>query len=118
MKHQTLFALFLTLLVTACSGSSPEDQAVEFATACQTQDWDAARELMDPAQRGLIDMAIGLAEGEEAIAPGDVEIEVVECTIKDGIATVKLKKSSDGETEDLTLRKIDGEWLVYVDKSR
>lgn len=118
MKHQTLFALFLALLVTACSGSSPEDQAVEFATAMETQDWDAARDLMDPAQRGLLDMAIGMAEGEEAAAPGDVKIEVVECKIEDGVATVQLKNSSTGKTDDLTLRKIDGEWLVYVDKTR
>lgn len=79
-----------------------------------THDWDTARELIDPAQRGLLDMAIGFESENE---PSEVEFEVLGTTVDGDIATVKVKMSNRDEEEDVTLRKIDGEWVVYADKS-
>lgn len=122
IKALAIYAM-TTLLAASCGSEGPADVAINFsnamAEAVESKDLQQAKSYTDPNNHALLEM--GLNMREQMDPDGEVDSgpwTVVSENIAEDKATVMLKSITTGKEEDLTLRRIDGEWKIYMDKNR
>lgn len=118
IHHMILSA---ALALTACGwGDRPGATAVDFVNALNAGDTEAAMELSDlqlgGESKALEEMAFRLIAAGIDLTGGVEAVEVVEETIEDDNADVRLevtfKENRDPNRIRLTLVKVDGDWKV------
>lgn len=102
------------LCFTGCS-KGPDSVALDFQKSLVDKDFKKAGELCSKRTQPLIAMAASMGANEAEEMKG-VTFEVVNTKIDGDKATVSLKNSKDGKTEDVTLVKEDGDWKVDINK--
>jgi hypothetical protein len=114
----SLLIAFGTLSLASCGlGSSPKKAANNFLTAFNDRDFDQARKYATPETNKLVDLMENLtnmAQSTDTIKPG--KITVLEERIEGEVAYVTFKEGDSDETQELKLKKIDGNWLVHITK--
>lgn len=114
-----LLPVCVVLLFTACGGGSkkPKDVALAFANAMAKQDYETAKKHATEDTKKVIDLIKGMAgEKKQDKTPS---YTVVSESISGDKATVKLKDTAnDGKESEVTLKKVDGKWLVAMDKQQ
>ena len=116
--HKLLFAIALAL--ASCGwGHRPGDTAVDFVNALNRGDTEAAMELSDlqlgGESKALEEMAFRVIAAGIDLTGGVESVEVVEETVNDGRADVRLEiafKDRDPNKIRLTLVQVDGDWKV------
>ena len=117
IHHMVLSA---ALALAACGwGDRPGATAVDFVNALNAGDTEAAIELSDfqlgGESKALEEMAFRLIAAGIDLTGGVEAVEVIEETIEDDEADVRLEvtfKDRDPNRIRLTLVKVDGEWKV------
>ena len=112
--------LSTALALTACGwGDRPGATAVDFVNALNAGDTEAAMELSDlqlgGESKALEEMAFRVIAAGLDLTGGVEDVEVVEETVEDDTADVKLEvtfKDQDPNRIRLTLVKVGGEWKV------
>ncbi len=116
--------LSMTMLVS-CSGNGPEGVAKKFLELTNKGEFSKAKEYCDDSTAALIGMAENMAKDKvEAMKEQNVKIEILSSEVNEegDKATVKYKKIEEGQTaedsleKEITLKKIDGDWKVSIDK--
>jgi hypothetical protein len=122
LKASTWLLLFGILLV-ACgkSPAGPEKVAVQFLNHLSNADFEKAAELCDEDTKGLMMMVAGMAKTSDA--PAEMKestkmgkIQIITADIQGDKAKVTYKQEGSEETEALDLVKVDGKWLVTINK--
>lgn len=112
-----VLCVWAILLFSACGGGSkkPKDVALAFANAMAKRDYETAKKHATEDTKKVIDLIKGMAgEKKQDKTPS---YTVVSESISGDKATVKLKDTANGGKEnELTLKKVDGKWLVAMDK--
>jgi hypothetical protein len=120
MKKTSRFASLVAMLVlAACNiGNSPSKNASRFLNAFQERDYAEARKYATPETIKLIDLMENLSEMTTADdTVKHAAIEIVSEKKEDDTATVTFREKGSDETEEIKMKKIDGEWLVHITKA-
>jgi len=123
-KSIQLFALLAvsSVVLFSCSNSQkPEDVAKQFTKALIEQKWEEAKKLSDDDTKGLIQLMqsfskMGNAISKDSAAKLNAQVEFVKSEVKDSTATVYFKDKASSSEQPLTLKKINGKWLVSMKK--
>lgn len=124
-KSIQLFALLVvsSVMLFSCSNSQkPEDVAKQFTKALIEQKWEEAKKLSDDDTKGLIQLMQsfsgmgGAAISKDSAAKLNAQVEFVKSEVKDSTATVYFKDKASSSEQPLTLKKINGKWLVSMKK--
>jgi len=124
-KSIQLLALLLlsSVVFFSCSSSEkPEDVAKQFTKAMNEQKWEEANKLSDDNTKGLIKMMQsfsamgGAAISKDSADKLNAQVEFVKSEVKDSTAIVYFKDKVSSSEQQLTLKKINGKWLVSMKK--
>jgi hypothetical protein len=121
---QILALLLLSSVVFfSCSNNpKPEDVAKQFTKALIEQNWEEAKKLSDDDTKGLIQLMQsfsgmgGAAISKDSAAKLNAQVEFVKSEVKDSTAIVYFKDKASSSEQQLTLKKINGKWLVSMKK--
>lgn len=108
-----LIAAFAVLSVSCGASGGPEDVAMQFATHMTSGDFEKAAELSTPETRELINF-LAMMSGDENPSENNAKITHVSTDIDGETATVVI--TAGGEEQTLSLKKIEGNWLVDLNK--
>ncbi|MES2477912.1 MAG: lumazine-binding protein [Bacteroidota bacterium] len=111
-------ALFLSLSLISCSSNSPKAVAEKFLLSVARADLDEAKKLCDSNTRELLDQANYLTMVPDSVkAEGrNLKINIIDVKETGDKAVVTYKTSKLEENQIITLVKVDGKWLVQLDK--
>lgn len=111
-------ALFLTLQLASCSSNSPKVVAEKFLLSVASADLDEAKKLCDSNTRELLEQANYLNMVPDSVKEEGRNLKVTILDVKEtgDKAVVTYKTSKLNENQLITLVKIDGKWLVQLDK--
>jgi Domain of unknown function (DUF4878) len=133
---KTISFLFFILLFVQCKGSKngkidmkkPEDVTLAFLRTFSSLDFEKSKLYSTPETQQLLSMVesmmAGLGDDEKqkmkAETAGQVKsLKTAKCRTEGDVAYCKVCCGPDGSEipEETTLKKIDGKWLVHIDKS-
>ncbi len=107
-----LLVVFLSM--PACTGKqSPADVAEKFTLALAQGDIEKAKMYMVEDAKPLLELAVSMGQME---VQKDFSFELIQESIDGELAVVTYKGSEDEQPGDINLRKVDGEWRVYIEK--
>ncbi|MDW8346233.1 MAG: DUF4878 domain-containing protein [Bacteroidia bacterium] len=116
-------ALTLVVLAAAAckgkkqSGKSPEEVAITFAKAMSRGDYETAKSVSTEETKKAIDQVKQMAmTNQNAKKEGDFEVKSK--NVEGDNATVKLFNKLDNKESDVYLKKVNGKWLVSMDKQQ
>lgn len=120
MIKMAMIAVGAALLFVGCS-KGPDKVAVKFMESFAAGDMEAASKYTTKATGALLALANeGMKDDKSMKKMKGAKFEVVETKIDGDNATVKIKATKDGESEDcgepITLVKEDGDWKVSIKK--
>lgn len=109
-------SLFLSLI--SCNNNSPKVVAEKFLLSVARADLDEAKKLCDSNTKELLDQANYLTMVPDSVkAEGrNLKVTIVDVKESGDKAVVTYKTSKLEENQIITLVKIDGKWLVQLDK--
>ncbi len=120
--NKYLVFIFISLLcfVTACKKDSPSHVALQFLEAINNNDFAKAKKYCTEDAKKLME----IMEGMIKMVPKDQlqktkikqEITVLREEIAGDKALIVYKSSKSDKEEQLKMKKIDGKWLVSMDK--
>lgn len=116
-KITFLISLFC-LLLTGCSGNSPEGIAKEFCEAIYRGNFKKAKSFCTPQSAAGMDFGLSMMKDEDLKErkSAQVEANVIDCYVsEDGESaqvTVEVKVNDVKRKEEISLEKIDGKWKV------
>ena len=118
----SLFLFSLCLGLASCgaggAGSSkntPEAVTKQFLEAIGEGDFETAKSLCTKETAEFVAMFESFAE-EHDFSENETNIESVECTEEGDKANCIYCCNDQGNEDKLTLAKVDGKWLVAIDK--
>ena len=115
-KHNLLLVslLLVTCSFSACNSSeSPADVAEKFTKAIAMGDIETAKMYMVEEAKPLLELAVSMGQME---IQQNFSFELLQESIDGELAVVTYKGSQDDEPGDINLRKVEGEWKVYIEK--
>jgi|JFJP01.1.fsa_nt_gi hypothetical protein len=112
LNIKVLFPLFIIFFWGCREVDSPKPVAEKFLIYWKEHEYDKAREYVTPPAQALLDMLAKLENQNEktVIDTTLYEVEVGKCNIRRNKATCKY--TVNGEEKELTLVRINNEWLV------
>ena len=112
------FSLLVCLLLASCSGNSPKVVAEKFLKAINKLDFAEAKKYCDKETAEFIGVLEGFSKGEKA-KPEDIKSFTITKVEEDGDkAKVYYKSEGSDKEESLDLKKVDGKWLVSINKDQ
>lgn len=109
--------MFSLLVAVSCQKEEgPEDVAEKFLTHISKAEFKEAKEFCDEKSAGFLDMMAGMVGDNK---PSDEEagtVEILKSEINEDKAKVTYKNSNEEGEKSLDLTKIDGKWLVTINK--
>lgn len=115
MKNIKKISLFVACgvvaLLTACSGGGPSAAAEKFYDNFAQGNYEEAKEYCTESTKAIVDMAVGFGHK----ATEDFKTEIVKDSI-DGDNAWVWYIDEKGKEDKMTLKKVDGEWLVDIKK--
>ena len=112
------FSLLVCLLLASCSGNSPKVVAEKFLKSINKADFKEAKKYCDKETAEFIGVLEGFSKGEKA-KPEDIKSFTITKVEEDGDkAKVYYKSEGSDKEESLDLKKVDGKWLVSINKEQ
>lgn len=109
-----IFAIFSAALLLASCSNGPKDTVKSFTENISKGKVDEAKKYATESTGKLVDLAS--AFGGMPIEP-NYKFEFIKDSIVDNEAWVKFK-NQDGKEEQMHVVKIDGKWLVHMDRKK
>lgn len=114
-------AVALTYLAGPHPGKkqTPEEVTTQFLQALAQNDYDALRKLCTDETHAMIDLLQSLGElSSEAPATTTPVEKVTKCEEVKGkdIANCEVCCDAEGNSSNVSLHKVDGNWLVHMEK--
>jgi hypothetical protein len=119
MKFSTIFlSVALSIVFFSCNSNSPKIVAEKFLLSVAKADLDLAKTLCDSNTRELLDQANYLTMVPDSVKEEGkkLKINIVDVKENGDKAVVTYKTSKLNENQMITLVKVDGKWLVQLDK--
>jgi len=125
MKTQILKTILVScfFMLTACGGGGPESVTIKFLESMYSGDFKTAKEYATADTKSMLSMLESFGAKDqisEKMGEADIDFEVVETKIDGDKAVCTVKMSSDKKEGDqnmpVNLEKVDGKWLVSMDK--
>ncbi len=110
-------------ILTACGGGGPEGATINFLESMYSGDFETAKQYATTDTKSMLSMLESFGAKDQfadKMKEADISFKVVETKI-DGDTAVCTVKMSNSEGEDdqnmpISLEKIEGKWLVKMDK--
>lgn len=118
-KSLLLLLFSFSILTVSCKKEpSPEQVAQKFLNAFNERKYDEARKYATPETGKLIDVMEKLTENLESQEQPTTPpaIEVLSHTVDGDKATVTFRESETGEEQELSMKLVEGKWLVHLTK--
>ncbi|QXP61608.1 DUF4878 domain-containing protein [Olleya sp. HaHaR_3_96] len=125
MKTQILKTILVScfFMLTACGGGGPEGATIKFLESMYSGDFATAKEYATTDTKSMLSMLESFGAKDqfaEKMGEADMDFEVVETKIDGDKAVCTVKMTSGKEEGDqnmpINLEKVDGKWLVSMDK--
>lgn len=119
LVFRSLALLLVLVFLSACQRDTPERAALEFMDSLAAMDFQRATELSTPSAElviGILEMAAaGMSDSElREFQSAFGNYRHVSTSIDGDRAVVVL--SMEGQEESIDMRRIDGQWLVDINK--
>lgn len=108
------FALLVMVSLVGCGSNNPKDVAIKFTKYTINGDYEKAAELGTTGTREMLKFMASMSGGAGAASGSKVGVKHVSTDIEDDTAVVIL--SAGGQQQTLSLVKVEGKWLVDLDK--
>ncbi len=105
MKKVVLGVLAVAFLAS-CSKGGPETVATEYLNALKSKNWEKAESLATEDTKQKISMLKTFGES------GITDVKDVKCEVVADEATCEFCCAKENETSKISLKKVDGKWVV------
>lgn len=107
----------LIIAAVGCKGGgTPKEVTERFFKAMNKKDFDAAKDEATKESAQMLDLMKTFAAADTSKAKAK-DFTVENEKIDGDKATVDVKETESGKTQNVTLKKVDGKWKVAFDKS-
>lgn len=117
MKLKYLFIAIIAVVLSSCSGESPEKVVQEFFLAIDAKDYEKAKSLATVESESTIDMMknVGKVTGFLGkFLPKELSnnISIVECEVKENNGNCKCWGEGKVNEKEVAVKKVEGVWKV------
>lgn len=116
MTKGLLIMSFLFVAVSCNKEEGPEQVAEKFLSHINKAEFKEAKEFCDEKSAGFLDMMAGMVGDNKPTEEEAGKVEIVKSEINDDKAKVTYKNSKEEGEKSLDLVKVDGKWLVTINK--
>lgn len=113
-----MLLLFVSVAFASCNCNSPKATAEKFTESMAKGNVEEAKKYMTPGTASLLDMMVKMTGSATDVIPTypDFKFEMIKDSIVGDTAAWITYKGPQGNNEELTLVKQDGDWKVTMGK--
>ncbi|MFN4198846.1 MAG: lumazine-binding protein [Flavobacterium sp.] len=116
MTKGLLIMSFLFVAVSCNKEEGPEQVAEKFLSHINKAEFKEAKEFCDEKSAGFLDMMAGMVGDNKPTDEEAGKVEIIKSEVNDDKAKVTYKNSKEEGEKSLDLVKVDGKWLVTINK--
>lgn len=116
MTKGLLIMSFLFVAVSCNKEEGPEQVAEKFLSHINKAEFKEAKQFCDEKSAGFLDMMAGMVGDNKPTEEEAGKVEIVKSEINEDKAKITYKNSKEEGEKSLDLVKVDGKWLVTINK--